>query len=351
MFIRLLSIPLSLFLLANASLAQSTGARAADLPSVAVLATGGTIAQTDSKEATLLVDHLVGAVPQLKSIARVSAEQLFQVSSPDITLDNWLTLAKRVNTLLARDDIQGIVITHGTDTMEETAYFLDLVVKSVKPVVLVGSMRGSKALGADGPANLYNAVVTAASSSAQRKGVLVVMNERIHSARDVTKTNAFTLDAFNSTDFGPIGYVQAGVAYFYREPYRRHTTSTEFDVSAISSLPKVAVVYSHVGVDSSVFEGSLLAGAKGIVYAGTGNGSIPKALQPSAMKASKEGIPVVRASRVNGGVVERNGEHNDDETGWIVADSLNPQKARILLMLALTKTRDPKAIQGMFSRY
>ena len=321
------------------------------LPGVTVIATGGTVAQTDSKESTLLVEQLLAAVPQVRSLAQVSAEQLFQVSSSDITVANWLTLAKRINAILARPEISGVVVTHGTDTMEETAYFLDLVVKSEKPVVLVGSMRGSRALSADGPANLFNAVAIAANPQAHGKGVIVAMNDRILAARDVTKTNTFSLDTFQSPDFGALGYVQSGRSSFYREPTRRRTGAPEFDVTSLSALPKVAIVYSHVGVDPSMLERTEAGGVQGVVYAGTGNGTIPKSMQPAAVRLVKSGVPVVRASRVNGGIVERNGELNDDELGFIAADSLNPQKARVLLMLALTRTRDAKKIQEIFERY
>lgn len=347
---------LSRFQLTTCALLALTGTVATaqvttPLPNVAVLATGGTIAQTDSKEAKLLVDQLIGAVPQLQNVAKVTAEQVFQVSSPDITTDNWLALAKKINTTLARDDVQGVVVTHGTDTMEETAYFLDLVVKSRKPVVLVGSMRGSQSASADGPANLLNAVTIAADPASQGRGVLVTLNDRILAARDVTKTNTFTLDTFQSPDFGSLGYVQASKPRFYRVANRKHTVDTEFDIANLSALPKVSIVYSYVGAEPSSIRDAVAGSAKGIVYAGTGNGSVPKAMQSAAVDASKAGIPFVRSARVNGGIVEHNGEHNDDEMGLVSSDSLNPQKARVLLMLALTKTRDVKTIQRMFDTY
>lgn len=333
------------------AIGQAHSQSASPLPRVAVLATGGTIAQTDSKEAKLLIDQLVGAVPQIAKVANVSAEQVFQVSSPDITTDNWLTLARKINATLAREDVQGVVVTHGTDTMEETAYFLDLVVKSKKPVVLVGSMRGSQSPSPDGPANLLNAVTIAADASSSGRGVMVTLNDRIFAARDVTKTNTFTLDSFQSPDFGALGYLQAGKTNFFRMPTRKHTTETEFDIERINALPKVQIVYSFVGVEPSVIRDAVAGNAKGIVYAGTGNGSVPKSMQSAAVDAAKSGIPFVRSARVNGGIVEHNGEHNDDAMQLISSDSLNPQKARVLLMLALTKTSDSKAIQEMFYKY
>lgn len=323
----------------------------ASKPRILVLATGGTIAQTDTKEAKLLGDALVGAVPQLRDLAQVNAEQVAQVSSPDITPDIWLRLAKRINEALASNDVDGVVVTHGTDTLEETAYFLDLVVKSEKPVVVVGSMRGSSAPSADGPANLIDAVAIAASPAARGNGVLVTLNDTIQSARDVTKTNTTSLDTFKSPDFGALGIVQGGKPTFYRRASRRHTTATEFDVASLTALPKVAIVYSYVGVDADAFEQAVRSGAKGVVYAGTGNGSIPKAVQGAAASAAKGGVVVVRASRVNGGVVERNGEHDDAALGTVTADSLNPQKARVLVMLGLTKTNDAAEVQRMFDTY
>lgn len=331
----------------QSSYAQSPTA----LPRVAVLATGGTIAQTDSKEAKLLIDQLLLAVPQISKVASVTAEQVFQVSSPDITPENWLTLAKKINATLAQDDVQGVVVTHGTDTMEETAYFLNLVVKSRKPVVLVGSMRGSQSPSADGPANLLNAVTIAADNTSNGKGVLVTLNDRIYAARDVTKTNTSTLDAFQSPDSGSLGYLQSGKPNYYRLPTRKHMVDSEFDVERLTALPKVQIVYSYVGIEPETIRSALSGKVSGIVFGGTGNGSVPKALQGVAMEASKSGVPFVRSSRVNGGIVEHNGEHNDDTMQLISSDSLNPQKARVLLMLALTKTSDVKQIQEMFYRY
>lgn len=325
-------------------------AHAQDKPHVIVLATGGTIAQTTTKDAALLGQALIEAVPQIKDVADVTAEQVVQVSSPDITIENWIALANRINEALAQDNVEGVVVTHGTDTMEETAYFLDLVVNSEKPVVLVGSMRGSQALSADGPANLFNAVTIAAEPEAKGKGVLVTLDDRIEAARDVTKTNTFALDAFSSRDFGSLGYVQAKRAYFYRNPLRKHTTTSEFDVPS-GELPPVVILESYVGVTPEFIDTAVASGVKGIVWAGTGNGSVPKAIQPAARAAAAKGVVLVRASRVNGGRVERNGEHNDDEMGFVTADSLNPQKARVLLMLALTKTNSASEIQRFFDIY
>ncbi len=265
--------------------------------------------------------------------------------------DHWLILAKRVNALLAQPGVDGIVITHGTDTLEETAYFLDLVVKSKKPVVLVGAMRPSTAMSADGPLNLYNAVLLAASSDAVGKGVLVSLNDQIHAAREVTKTSTSALDSFKTSELGMIGYIQGSKAFFYRNALRKHTVDTEFDVSALTSLPMVEIVYGYANMNPIGLDAFVAAGAKGIIHAGTGNGSLASKVKPALTEARKKGTLIVRSSRVGQGIVARNGEANDDELDFVVSDTLNPQKARILLMLALTKTSDSKQIQKMFYTY
>ncbi|TIV59137.1 asparaginase [Mesorhizobium sp.] len=318
---------------------------------ILVLATGGSIAQTSPKDPTLLGDTLVDAVPQLRNIADISVEQIAQVSSPDISVEHWLRLARRINEVLAGNDVQGVVVTHGTDTLEETAYFLNLVVSSDKPVVVVGAMRRPYSLGADGSANLYNGVAVARDPNSRGKGVLVTLNAEIHAARDVTKTT-FNLDAFKAPDFGPLGYVNAknGTTHFYRSPTRKHTTTSELSLDC-ETLPRVAILYSYVGVTPDLFEAVAAAGYKGVVWAGTGNANLPKVIRPAASEAVKSGMAVVRASRVNCRIVSRNDEIDDDAFGFVTADSLSPQKARILLMLALTKTADPARIQEFFDAH
>lgn len=331
----------------------------ARLPNIVILATGGTIAGTGASSTTTVgytaakvgVEQLIDAVPALKQVANVRGEQVFQVASENMTNDLWLKLARRVNELLARSDVDGIVITHGTDTLEETAYFLDLVVKSEKPVVLVGAMRPSTAISADGPINLYNATILAGSKEAVGKGVLVVLNDQINSARDVTKTNTSTADTFRAPDLGFLGYMQDNRAHFYRAPLRKHTQETEFDISKLDSLPKVDIVYGYENVSRVPIDALVSAGDKGIVYAGVGDGSVHKDIMPALMDARKKGVIVLRGARVGSGIVARNGEVNDDKYDFVVSDTLNPQKARILLMLALTRTDDTKEIQRMFSIY
>jgi len=329
------------------------------LPNVTILATGGTIAGTGATStttvgytaATVGVQRLIAAVPELAKVANVKGEQVFQIASENMGDEHWLTLAKRVNTLLAQANVDGIVITHGTDTLEETAYFLHLTVKSRKPVVLVGAMRPSTALSADGPINLYNAVILAGSQEAVGKGVLVAMNDQIHSARDVSKSNTSTPDAFRTSELGLMGYIQGGRVALYRQSTRKHTLDSEFDVAALSVLPQVDIVLAYANMHPVAFDALVAAGARGIVHAGVGNGSLATKVLPSLKAARAKGVLIVRASRVGQGILARNGEANDDELDLVVADTLSAQKARILLMLALTKTSSTQDIQRIFYAY
>ncbi|NHZ90647.1 type II asparaginase [Massilia sp. CCM 8733] len=329
------------------------------LANVTILATGGTIAGTGASStttvgytaATVGVQNLIKAVPELGKVANVTGEQVFQIASENMSNEHWLTLAKRVNVLLAQNNVDGVVITHGTDTLEETAYFLSLVVKSRKPVVLVGAMRPSTALSADGPINLYNSVMLAASPEAVGKGVLVAMNDQIQSARDVTKVNTSTLDSFRTSELGLLGYIQGSKPFFYRQSLRKHTTETEFDIGALQSLPQVDIVYGYANMNPVAVDAFMAAGAKGIIHAGVGDGSLAGKVVPALKAARAKGAIIVRASRVGQGILARNGEANDDQLDFVAADTLNPQKARILLMLALTKTSSTREIQRMFYTY
>lgn len=344
-------------------LCPATGADAAavtkPLPNVKILATGGTIAGAGTSStqtvgytaAVTAVDSLISAVPELKNIANVSGEQVAQIASEDMTDEVWLKLAKRVNQLLASPLVDGIVITHGTDTLEETAYFLNLVVKSDKPVVVVGSMRPATSISADGPMNLYRAVILAGSAEAAGKGVLVMLNDQINAAREVSKTDTASLDTFKSPGLGLLGTIQNEQVAFYRQPTRRHTSASEFDVQDLTMLPRVDIVYGYANNSRSLLDAAVKAGAKGIVHAGTGNGSIHANLKPAIEAARSHGVVFVRSSRVGSGIVSRGGEFDDDRFGTVAGDNLNPQKARILLMLALTRTSDPAEIQQLFWKY
>jgi L-asparaginase len=349
-------IGLLLWLAAGESLAREPG----KLPNVVILATGGTIAGTGATStttvgytaATVAVDRLIEAVPELKKVAIVKGEQVMQIASENMNNEAWLKLAKRVNELLARDDVDGIVITHGTDTIEETAYFLNLVVKSRKPVVIVGAMRPGTALSADGPINLYNAAILAGSEEAVGKGVLVTLNDEINGAREVTKTNTATTGTFRNWEMGFLGYMQDNKPHFYRQSTRKHTVDTEFDVSKLDALPAVDIVYGYANMNRIPIDAFVAAGDKGLVHAGAGDGSLARpAIEPALIEARNKGVVIVRASRVGNGIVARNGEADDDKQDFVVSDTLNPQKARILLMLALTKTNDAKEIQRMFYTY
>jgi L-asparaginase len=326
---------------------------------IVILATGGTIAgraatatqTTNYESAVLSVAQLIQDIPELADIATITSEQLAQLDSVDMSHSLWLTLADRINQLLALPDIDGVVVTHGTDTLEETAYFLNLVTRSQKPVVMVGALRPANAMSTDGPMNLYQAVALAASAEAHDKGVLVCLNDTINCSRDVTKTNTSLQDAFKAPELGYLGYIQAGKPHFYRIPARKHSFHSEFFLTCITSLPVVAVLYGHVNSDPLLAEAAVSAGAKGLVYAGLGNGGMSTAMKIVLTQLASQGIVVVRSTRVTSGIVTRNGALDDDACNFVAADTLSPQKASILLMLALTKTSNPAEIQQMFWEY
>jgi L-asparaginase len=331
------------------------------LPLVAVLATGGTIAGrgastmslTEYKAGTLLGSELVDAVPELAQYARVRAEQICNVASPDIDIGIWCALAARINAIFSQEaDVAGVVVTHGTSTLEETAYFLNLTVKHDRPVVLVGAQRPASALSADGPLNLVNAVRVAAAPESRGRGVLVVLNEEINAARDVAKSNTYRVETFRCGELGFLGYVDADGVQYYRSTGKRHTARSEFDVAAAASLPRVDILYSYADSSNALLVQALTqAGVQGIVFACTGAGTLSaseKAAVAAAVRAASPPV-FVRASRTGNGRVI--GRREYDELGMVPADNLSPQKARILLMLALAKTDDPREIARMFAEY
>ena len=327
-------------------------------PNIVILATGGTIAgaaatgtQSGYKSGAVTIDAMIAAVPTIRDMANVKGEQISNVGSQDMSFDIMLKLAKRINELLPHDDVDGIVITHGTDTMEETAFFLNLVVKSDKPVVMVGSMRPSTAVSADGPLNLYNAVGVATDPNAKGRGVLVVMNDWIQAAHSLTKTSTTAVQTFMSPLRGLVGVAAYGKNDFYNTPVWKHTTSSEFDITNVSKLPRVDIVFACADMPPDLIDASVANGARGIVIAGVGNGNMNKASLDAAVNAVKKGVVVVRSSRVPTGNVGRNVEVNDDELGLIASDELNPQKARLLLALALLKERSKQEIQNLFYSY
>jgi L-asparaginase len=328
-----------------------------DKANVVILATGGTIAGAGGggysyKAGQFKVEDLISAVPGVEKLANLKGEQVANIGSQDMNDAVWLKLAKRTNELLARDDVDGIVITHGTDTMEETAYFLDMVVKSDKPVVLVGSMRPATAISADGPANLYDAVATAASKDARGRGVLVVMNKQIQNARDVVKMNTTSLQTFESPDRGPSGAVESGKITWFEPTNKKHTVDTEFTVDKLDALPRVDIIYASSNMDEKLIDAAIKDGAKGLVIAGVGDGNMTKPALEAVAKAAKNGVVVVRSTRLPSGIVMRNAEVEDDKLGLVASGELNPGKSRVLLQLALTRPQHTAAdVQKMFYEY
>jgi len=332
-------------------------ALAEDLPKVVILATGGTIAGSAETETTagyqsgqVGVDVLLAAVPDLAKIADCTGEQVANVGSQNMNDEVWLALAKRINEL-AKTDIDGIVITHGTDTMEETSYFLNLVSITDKPVVLTGSMRPSTAMSADGPLNIYNAVAVAANPDAVGRGVMVVANDEIHGGRSIIKSNTTEVSTFVSDDQGLIGNVRYGDVIFFRSCYTKHTKDSEFSLDGVESLPRVDIIAMHENADGALIDAAVALGTKGIVTAGLGNGNMTDAAVESLAKAAAAGVVCVRSSRVPTGLVGRNIELDDDKLGFIASYELSPHKARILLRLALLKTNDLATIQEYFATY
>ena len=317
-------------------------------PRVLILTTGGTIAsRTDAP----LIDGpaLVQAVPELLDHARVTVEEFSVIGSSKMTPVHWLRLAKRINEVYSNDhDLAGIVITHGTDTMEETAYFLNLTVKSDRPVVLVGSMRSSNEVSADGPANLINAVRVATNDDSVGHGVLVVLNEDITAAADVWKTDNRRVQTFGGSNSGHVGAVDpAGVRYYHRV-LQPHTTATEFDVTGVDSLPNVLILGDFTGIDSAVVERFGRQPMDGLVARTFAGGRMSTGMLEGLKVAADRGLPVVVVSRVPGGRIVG---APDYPFPAIVANGQQDNKARILLMLALTRTADPKDIQRIFDTY
>jgi len=329
-------------------------------PRVHILGTGGSISGIGPHRLDytlypelgkkLTVEQMLERIPEARELADLTGEDVLQVGSPSIGPREWLQLSDRIHALLGTDDAKGIVITHGTATLEETAYFLHLTVKSERPVVLTGAMRPPSALGTDADLNLLDAIRLAAHPDAAGRGVLTILNNEIQSARDVTKSNAFRVDTFDSRDFGVLGYVDSDArVLFYRAVTRPHTTATPFDVRGRKDLPRIDIVYAYAGADGVLVDALTAHRPDGMVLVGFGGGSYPGAFLEAGRRAVQAGIQVVLATRSwNGRVVST---PRTQAQGFIVCDDLMPQKARILLMLALTVTRDRSAIQQMFYNY
>lgn len=329
------------------------------LPRIAVLGTGGTIAGSGIsstqyagyRAAVSGVDQLLAAIPSLQDVASLECEQVAQVASQNLGSTTLLHLARRVNHWLNEMDCMGVVVTLGTNALEETAYFLNLVVKSRKTVVVTGAMRPSTSLSADGPMNLYRAVVTAASPNAAGLGVLVVMNDQVIAARDVHKMDTITVDSFKAPVFGILGWVLDDQVRLYKTPTRRHTCDTEFDTSKTDSLPRVDIVMGYQDDSGIALSALANAGAKGLVVAGAGTASLSDAMAEAVSAAVRNGVVVVRAPRSATGIVMRNMEFDDAKYGTVAGDTLSPVKAKVLLALVLERGNSVDEVQAAFDRY
>jgi L-asparaginase len=332
-------------------------------PRIRLVATGGTI--SNRVGGRLTAEELVKSMPGIERYATAEFEQFSNLASSELTLDQWLALARRINELFATDrSLEGIVVTSGTDTLEELAYFLNLTIRTDKPVVVVGSMRNPSTLGYEGAANLLEAFRVAASPQARGKGVLVVLNDEINAAREVTKTDALRLQTFQSRTVGVLGVVDSDRVVFYRSGVKRHTSDSEFDLSSVSKLPRVDVVLVYQGADGDVIRAAVDNGARGIVLATAGAGATSGTQQEGIMYALKQGVFVVITTRTGSGRIapfrgggrggpagSDNPMSEEERRRRIAGEDLSPVKARVLLMVALTRTSDPGEIQRMFSEY
>jgi len=330
-------------------------------PTVRVIGTGGSIAGVGPDRMDFILYPEIGnhitiqqsldRVPEIQEIADVRSEDLVSVGSTAIGAAEWLGLAKRINQIFRDEpDVAGVAITHGTATLEETSYFLHLTIKSSKPVVITGAMRPPTALSTDADLNLLDAVRTAACPDSAGLGVLTVLNNEIQCGRDVTKASTFRVETFRPNELGFLGYADSdGKVIFYRAPLRRHTSNTPFMVDSMTDLPRVDIVYSYAGADGLLVDAVRSNGSDGLVLAGFGGGTFPPAVIDAAVKVVDNGIPVVLATRSTAGRVVTTPKK--DEQGFIVSDNLLPQKARILLMLGLTISKDRHELQQMFYDY
>ncbi len=330
------------------------------LPKIAAIGTGGTISgvgedrldfyEYGTSGRFMRIDELLAGVPELAGVAEIVPVGFNNIASTAIGPVDWLALLNLIHETAADPSIAGIVVTHGTATLEETAYFLNLAVRVPVPVVVVGAMRPSSALGADGGLNLLNGVRVAGAPGARGMGVMVVLNDEINAARDVAKTSNYRVQTFVSRDFGILGYADADKVVFYRRPLRRCAPETEFAVAGLRALPKVDIIMAYAGADGALVEAAVAAGAKGIVSAGLPSGSPSPAQKEALTVAANAGIAVVQSSRAGSGRVI-DGKVALREAGFIAADNLTPQKARILLMMALTVTNEADEIRRIFDTY
>jgi len=342
---------------AHAEEAAKATTAAANLPRILVLATGGTIAGQADPRATgayksgqITGEQLVQSVPGLDKLAKLNAEQISSIGSQDMNDKVWFALARRIQQAFDKDEADGVIVTHGTDTLEETAFFLDNVVKGDKPVVIVGSMRPATAVSADGPGNLYEAVQVASDPRSRGRGVMAVLNDKIEAARSVTKTNTTSIETFVSPNGGPIGYVDTAGGIRFLAPPTSSLKRPNYALPASDPLPRVEIIYSHANMDAVPIEDAISHGAKGLVLAGVGDGNTSKQALEALEAAAKKGVIVVRSSRVRSGFVTRNVEVDDDKNGFVVSEDLNPQKARVLTQLLIASgVTAPAQLQKAFT--
>lgn len=326
------------------------------MKNIMIVATGGTIAgvgdigkSASYRAGEINIDEIIQSIPALENIAHLSAVQFFNIDSNEMNSERLVSLANYLNNLALQEDIDGIVVTHGTDTLDETVYFLNLTLRTYKPVILTGAMRPATATSADGPMNLYQAVSLACHEQALGHGVMAVFSDTIYSGRDIQKLNNFKTDAFDQKDFGCLGYMRDNQAYFFSRTFKKHTLQSEFSLTDLSLLPKVGIAYYYGGAGTVVLD-ALAKECEGIVIAGSGSGNYSKEWIEKVETLVNQGIVVVRSSRVGHGIVFDSPVFDPKEL-TIPSNTLSPQKARILLMLALSKTKDVKKIKKMFNEY
>jgi L-asparaginase len=346
---------LTLGLLSSISLGSMADAQSSR---VRIVATGGTIAGAQAKAGeygykagAFDVQQLIDAVPNLGKLAVISGEQVVKIGSQDMNDEVWLKLANRVNAIVNSPDYDGVVITHGTDTLEETAYFLSLVTHSDKPIVMVAAMRPATAVSADGPGNLYNAVAAAANPLARGRGVLISLNDELDYARNATKTNATRVQTFASVNRGPAALANTGTINWFAPLEKKYGRNSVFSVDGLTSLPRVDILYAYPNMSVDLIDAAVKNGAKGLVIAGVGAGNMTEPALNRLAEAAKAGVVVVRSTRTGSGIIYRNNEIDDDKMNFVASGELNPGKSRVLLQLALTKTADPRQIQQYFDQY
>ncbi len=328
------------------------------MKTIAVLALGGTIAGSSQNAVSssyeagnIGVNELLNSIDGLNKIANIKTKQIANIGSQELNDEILLNLARETKKAVDDKKIDGVLILHGSDTLEESAYFLNLVIQTKKPIVFTASMRSGDSLSSDKDMNIYNALSVAANKKAKKMGVLVVINEQIHLAREVSKTNTTALNAFGSLNSGKVGSVNFGDVSISLKSTKLHTFKSEFDIQKIRFLPRVDILYSHFNDTGSFVQTSLSVGAKGIIHAGLGNGNIYPNTLKTLKKANDKGVVIVRSSRVGSGIVSQNAEINDKEHGFLSSNDLNPQKARVLLQVLFSHSVKKDEMQKYFLNY